>query len=156
MLLVLGLEIPRQSQAMSLGWLLSVPVNKRYWGWRFTEDDCCLMGFRKLWSMSQDQPFIRKVTVNSLGGPRRSLTGVSADLHSGANSVSQVDGISDKGPFCQLLKGGLKKGTMASAHLSIWEKTVPKLPTWCQTLQFPPVCHWCLLNCYPGAGPQRE
>ena len=43
---MLGLEIPRLSQAMDLGWLLLVlglgPLSKRYGGWRLTEIGYCL------------------------------------------------------------------------------------------------------------------
>ena len=45
---------------------------------------------------------------------------------------------------------------MASACLSVWEKTVPQLLPWCQTHQFLPVRHWCLSNCYPSAGTQSK
>ena len=44
---MLGLEIPRRSQAVKLGWLLLVPVlgplSKRYEGWGLTEAGCCLL-----------------------------------------------------------------------------------------------------------------
>ena len=73
----------------------------------------------------------------------------------GANSVSWVDGVSDMAPACQLygsVEGWLRKGTMASAHLSVREKTVPQFLPWCQTLQFVPEFHWCLSSCYPDAG----
>ena len=50
---------------------------------------------------------------------------------------------------------GFRKGT-ASAHISVWERAVPQLLPWCQTLQFLPVCHWCLSNCCPDARAQRE
>ena len=50
------------------------------------------------------------------------------------------------------VEGGFRKGTMASAHLSVRKNAVPQLSPWCQTLQFLPVCHWCLSSCYPGAG----
>ena len=43
--------------------------------------------------------------------------GASQDLQGGANSVSQVDGVSDMAPACQFCGGGFRKGTMASAHL---------------------------------------
>ena len=46
LLLVLGLEIPRQSQAVNLGWILLVPklgpVSKKYRGGGVTEAICCL------------------------------------------------------------------------------------------------------------------
>ena len=52
------------------------------------------------------------------------------DLHSGANSVSQVDGVLDMALACQLcgfVGGGFRKGTLASGHLSVWEKAIPQL-----------------------------
>ena len=61
-------------------------------------------------------------------------------------------------PTCQLcvsLAGRFRKGTMASACHSVWEKTVPQLLPWCQTLQFLPVCR-CCISSYPGTGAQRE
>ena len=43
---MLGLEVPRQSQAVNLGWLLLVTnlwlLSKRYRGWGFTEVGYCL------------------------------------------------------------------------------------------------------------------
>ena len=51
---------------------------------------------------------------------------------------------------------GFRKGTMASAHLSVLEKAVPQFLPWCQTFQFFPVCHWYLSSPYPGTGAQRE
>ena len=47
-----------------------------------------------------------------------------------ANSVSQVDGVSEMVPGCQLygsVGGGIRKGTMASASTSVWEIAVPQL-----------------------------
>ena len=47
LLLVLGLEIPRQSQAVNLGWLPLVPclgsLSKRYREWDLTDTYCCLV-----------------------------------------------------------------------------------------------------------------
>ena len=62
-------------------------------------------------------------------------------------------------PACQLcgcVRGRFRKGITASAHLPVWEKAVPQLLPWCQTLRFLPICHWCLSSCYSGAGAQRE
>ena len=39
---------------------------------------------------------------------------------------------------------------------SIWEKDVPQLSFWCQTLHFFPICHWYLLSCCPSTGAQKE
>ena len=83
----------------------------------------------------------------------------SGDLQGGANSISQVDGVFDIAPAFQLCAsawGGFRKGTMASAHLSVRKNAVPQLSPWCQTLQFLPVCHWCLSSFYPDAGVQRK
>ena len=66
--------------------------------------------------MSQDQPFIQK---SNLGGPIIWVGSVSEDLQGGSNSVSQVDGVSNMAPAYKLhgsAEGGLRKGTMASAH----------------------------------------
>ena len=63
-----------------------------------------------------------KATGNSLGGPD-SWVGERPQNHQGrAYSVSQVDGVSDMVPTFQLcgsVKGGLIKGTMASASISV-------------------------------------
>ena len=88
--------------------------------------------------MSQDQPFISWV------GPYVGWNKVSGDLQGRANSVSQGDGVSDMTPTCWL------------CWLSAWEKAIPQLSPWCQPLQLLPLCHWCLLRCYPSAGAQRE
>ena len=46
LLFLLGLEIPRQSQAVNLGQLLLLlgpgPLSKRYGNWGLTEASCCL------------------------------------------------------------------------------------------------------------------
>ena len=55
---------------------------------------------------------------------------VSGDLQGGANSVNQVDRVSDMAPsclFCGSVWGGFRKGMMASALLFIWEKAIPQL-----------------------------
>ena len=57
-------------------------------------------------------------------------------------------------PVCGSVGRGLRKGTMASVHLSVWEKALPQLLPWCQILQVLPVFHWCLSSCYSGAGAQ--
>ena len=70
-----------------------------------------------------------------------------------------------KSQFCEVSYGaccsvalwwGLRKGTMASAISSVWEKAVTHLSPWCQALQFLPVCHWCLSSSCPSAGAQIE
>ena len=58
--------------------------------------------------------------------------------------------------FCGSIGEGFRKGTMATIYLSVWEKAVPQLLPWCQTLQFILACHWYLSSCYPGSGAQRE
>ena len=74
-----------------------------------------------------------KATVNSLGrpiswvGPYVGCGGVSGNLQGCSTSVSQVDGVSDMAPTCWLsgsVGGGFRKGTMASAYLSVWDKAV--------------------------------
>ena len=56
--------------------------------------------------------------------------GASGNHQGGANNVSQVDGVSDMMPACQLCgswRGGLIKGTVASASTSVWKKAAPQL-----------------------------
>ena len=57
--------------------------------------------------------------------------GRASENHQGeANSVSQDDGVSDMMLACQLcgsLGGGLRKGIMASASTSVWEKAACQL-----------------------------
>ena len=58
------------------------------------------------------------------------MGGTEAGNHQGgANSVSQVDGVSDKvsSALCGSVRGGLRRGAMASASSSVWEKAVPLL-----------------------------
>ena len=50
-------------------------------------------------------------------------SGVSGNHQGAANRDSQVDGDSDMAPASSV-KGGLRKGTMASAGTSVWEKAV--------------------------------
>ena len=50
--------------------------------------------------------------------------------------------------------GGFRKGTKAC--LFVWEKTVPQLSPWWQTLHFLPVSHWCLSSLCPGPGAKRD
>ena len=80
-------------------------------------------------------------------------------LHGGANSVSQVVGVSDVAPTCQFCgsaRGQFRIGTVASACLSAWEKAAHQLLPWWQTLQFLLICHWYLSSCSPKAGAQRK
>ena len=48
--------------------------------------------------------------------------GVSGNHLGGANSVSQVNGVSDMVPASGSVGKGLIKGTMTSASTSVWEK----------------------------------
>ena len=55
---------------------------------------------------------------------------VSGDLQGEAKSVSHVDRVSDMAPACWLcgsVRGGFRKGTMASACFSLEEKVVHQL-----------------------------
>ena len=92
LLVVLGFEIPRRSQAVNLGWLLLVL------GLGLMRPAvACLRGFRNLCLVSQDQPFIWRSSVGGVGWGR-----VLRDLQGVLNSVSQVDGVADRAPACQL------------------------------------------------------
>ena len=63
-------------------------------------------------------------------GPLFGWGGVSRDLQGKVNLINQVDGVSDMAPVWQLccsVGEGFRKGTVASARLSVWEKAVPQL-----------------------------
>ena len=65
----------------------------------------------------------------------------SGNHQGGANSVSQVDGVSNLAPPCQLcgfVGGGLRKVKMASASPFVWKQAV--LPVLTLTVHFLPVC----------------
>ena len=132
--LVPGLEVPRQSQAVNLGWLLLVCEN---------------LGSCEAWAKTSHS--CEKAPVNSLGGPINWVE-LSGDLQGGANSVSQADGWHQPAGSVALWGRGFWKGT---AYLCMWEKAVPQVLPWCQTLHFLSVCHWCLSSCYPSAGTLR-
>ena len=56
--------------------------------------------------------------------------GAAGDLQGGANRISQADGASDMAHPCWGDSGGgrgVRKGMMASAHLSVWEEAIPQL-----------------------------
>ena len=77
----------------------------------------------------------------------------------GANNVRQVHGVSHMVPACRFCVSeglGLRKGTVASASTSVWEKAAPQLLSWCHKIQFLPICLWCLFSCCFCAGAQRE
>ena len=66
--------------------------------------------------------------VNSLGRPINGWDRVSGDLRGEANSVSQVDGVSDMAPACWLCLFVGKRFTtvtIAADCLSVWEKLFP-------------------------------
>ena len=69
---------------------------------------------------------------------------------------SQVDGSQTWHPSAGFMRGGLKRGKMASARTFFWEKAVPQLLPRCQTTQFPLVCLWCLSRFFPSSGVQKE
>ena len=128
------MEVPRGSQAVNLGWLLLVPglgpLSKRYGG-SLRLAVVCLIGFRKLLSMSQDQPFISKShclqfewapqlgEMEPQGISRVGQTVVARLMesqiwHPPAGSVA-------------LWREDSEKGTMSSVHLFVWEKAIPQL-----------------------------
>ena len=73
-LLVPGLEIPRGSQAVNLGWLLLVlglePLSKRFrGGGSLRLAVACLIGLRNCEACTMTSYSYGKASVNSLGGP---------------------------------------------------------------------------------------
>ena len=87
---MLGLEIPRQSQAVNLGWLLLVL------GLGFTKVSCCL--FERIQEVVQHEPIPAIHMEKQLEWSQRRGEAVSGDVQGRSNSVSQVDGVSDMAP----------------------------------------------------------
>ena len=79
--------------------------------------------------MGQDNHSYGKATGNSLGGPESWGDRASGNHQGGANSVSQIDGVSDMVPAASSVAcgagGGLRKATVASASPSVLEKAAP-------------------------------
>ena len=141
---MLGLEIPWWIQVLNLGWFLLVlglgPLSKRWleahWDWLLLvwED----LGSCDTWSrpaIHMDKPPLTTWVGMYFGW----------DWVSGVSRVGKmVLKKSYMAPTCWLhgsMRGGFKKGTVASAHLSVWEKAIHQLLPWFQTLQFLPLCH---------------
>ena len=122
------------------------------------EARCCLSNFGKYETWAKTRHLYGKATVNSLGGPK--------------NWERQSLGDSlDWGKQCELCWWSLRFGACLPA---LWrkgssEKQWPlpillsgrKLPPpqfllCCQTIQFFPICLWCLSSCCPCSGAQRE
>ena len=78
----------------------------------------CLRGLIKLWSMIQEQPFIWK---SSMGKP---ASWVGWHLWGQIVIARLMEAQICHLPACG---GVFRKETMASAHLTIWEKAVPQL-----------------------------
>ena len=58
--------------------------------------------------------------------------------------------------LCGSVRVRKKRVQKTDNGLSVWNKAIPQLLPWCQTLLFLPVCHWCLSSCYPASGAQKE
>ena len=95
---MLGLQIPRQSQAVNLGWLLLLR------GLGITEANFCL--FESIQQVMQLEPRPAIHMGKQLGwASKLGEARVSGDLHGGSNSVREVDGVSVIAPACQLCGG---------------------------------------------------
>ena len=70
-------------------------------------------------------------------GPQLVGVGVSGNHQGGANNVNQVDRESDIVLTCAI-RGGLSRGSMASASISVQEKTASLASPQSQTFQFLP------------------
>ena len=93
--------------------------------------------------------------VNSLGGPICCVGQSLRDLQ-GGELFSCVDRVSDMAPAClpvALLGEAQKRDNGFCLYVCLGESWPPAPAL---TLQFLPVCHWCLSSYYPGAGVQRE
>ena len=129
---MLGLEIPRQRQAVNLGWLLLVPglgpLSKKYGDWWLSE---AIIASLRIKEVAKHEPKPAIHMEKSLGWTHKLGGTVSQGIcregqmvltrlmesqvwHHPANSVA-------------LLGGRFRKGTVTSALLSVWEKVVPQL-----------------------------
>ena len=81
----------------------------------------------------------------------------SGDLQGRADSISQVDGVSDMaqpaGSVGLLVKGS-EMGQWSAFLCGI--KLSPSSCLDVRHFKFYPACHWCLSSCYPRGGAQRE
>ena len=80
---VLGLEVPKRSQAANQGQLLLVqglgPLSESRGTQHLKSDAVCLRDFRRVGSMSRDKSFVWKSTGNSLHGPMSQVGRVSGN-----------------------------------------------------------------------------
>ena len=134
-------------------------LSKRYRVWGSVRPDvACLIGIRKLWSMSQDQPFIWKSHSSQFVCVCR----LSATESHGISRVWQTlltmlikSQIWHPASSVVLCGEDSANGHGLCPPFCLRETCLQLLP-WCQTLHYLPVCHWYLSNCYPSAGAQRE
>ena len=139
---MLGLEVPKQVQAVNQGQLLLmlclVSLSNRHRA-RCGLILLVLKEFRKIWSMIQDKPIMWKSHWKQLGwawklgwaGPQ-GITRV-GQIVWGRLMESQI-----WCPPAVSMRGGLRKGTTISASTSVWEKAAPQLSAWCWTIQLLP------------------
>ena len=101
--------------------------------------------------MRQERPLLmEKLLQMAWVGLKVGWGRVSGNHQGWVNSISKADGDSDMVLACV---DRLSEKIMASARTFVWEKAAPP---WCQTIQFLPICPWCLSSCYPSAGAQSK
>ena len=161
LLLVLGLEVPRQDQAVNQEQLLLVPglgpLSMRYracWGQMLLIWE--ILGKSKVWAKIGH--FHGKPPETVWVGLQVGWDWVSGNYQGGENSVSQLDGDSGMVPACQLSgQRAHQRNNGLASTLFLAESCTPlQLLPWCQMIQFLPVCSWCLLSCCHSFGAQRE
>ena len=157
-----GLGGARQGQAVNQGQLLLVPglgqLSERHgahWShmllvWHNSEN--LKHGLRQ--AIHTEKPLETAQVVLKFGWGK-----AWGNHQGGTNSVSQVDGVTDIVPSCQLcgsVRGRLpRRGTVASASTSVQKKAAFQLSHWCYAVQFVHIL-WCLSICCPHAGALRE
>ena len=103
--------------------------------------------------MSQDRSFIWKSDWKALGW----ACNLGGAVSQGINRIGQtvISRLMESQIWCLSTGRGLRKGTMACACTSIWEKaTTPALVLMPDTsdTSVPPVCPWCLSSCFLTVG----
>ena len=123
-------------------------------------DAVCLRVLRKVYSMSQDKPFIWKTLKTAWVGPKAGWGWASGYHHNGAKWCepslwTQIWHCLS--PLCVCVEGewSAKEQWPLSALMSC-RKLPHQLSPLCQIIQFLPVCLWCLLSCCPNAITQRK
>ena len=127
------------------------------WG-SLKRDVACWREFRRIWGMGQDKSFVWTSHWKQFGWAwKLGAAGLHRITRVG-QTVSEVNGVSDMVPTCRLcgsVWGGLRKRNGLCQCLCL-EESCPQICPWGWTIQFIPVCLWCLSIYYPHVGALRK